>query len=123
MTFLIYFFRFKIVIRPGALLAQRKTRGVHGRAVLRMRRNMMKMVTMKMRMMKINMMNIITIMMMIILGALVIIPSIRWPMAEPAAIRDRIDRPTPAWMSCKIIMMTIMMVIMMMTMMMMMILT
>ena len=48
--------------------------------------------------------------MMIILGALVIIPSIRWPMAEPAAIRDRIDRPTPAWMSCKIIMTLIMMV-------------
>ena len=38
---------------------------------------------------------------MVSLGALVIMPSIRWPMADPAAIRDLMDRPTPAWMSCK----------------------
>ena len=86
-----------------------------------MRRNMMMM-----RMKMINMT------MTMILGALVIMPSIRWPMAEPAAIRERIDRPTPAWMSCKIIMiimmlmmmtMTMMMVVMMMMTIMMMILT
>ena len=41
---------------------------------------------------------------MISLGALVIMPNIRWPMADPAAIRDLMDRPTPAWMSCKYIM-------------------
>ena len=40
-------------------------------------------------------------MVMVSLGALVIMPSIRWPMADPAAIRDLMDRPTPAWMSCK----------------------
>ena len=39
--------------------------------------------------------------MVVSLGALVIMPSIRWPMADPAAIRDLMDRPTPAWMSCK----------------------
>ena len=51
---------------------------------------------------------IMMVIMMIILGALVIMPSIRCPMAEPAGIRDRIDRPTPAWMSCKIIEMIMM---------------
>ena len=61
--------------------------------------------------------------MTMILGALVIMPSIRWPMAEPAAIRERIDRPTPAWMSCKIIMIIMMMILMMLMMMMMMMMT
>ena len=51
---------------------------------------------------------IMMVIMMIILGALVIMPSIRCPMAEPAGIRDRIDRPPPAWMSCKIIEMIMM---------------
>ena len=75
-----------------------------------MRRNMM--------MMRMKMMTMATTMTMI-LGALVIMPSIRWPMAEPAAIRERIDRPTPAWMSCKIIMIIMMLMVMVMTMMMM----
>ena len=66
-----------------------------------MRRNMM--------MMRMKMMTMATTMTMtMILGALVIMPSIRCPMAEPAGIMERIDRPTPAWMSCKIIEMIMM---------------
>ena len=46
-------------------------------------------------------MMMIMVVVMVSLGALVIMPNIRWPMADPAAIRDLMDRPTPAWMSCK----------------------
>ena len=46
-------------------------------------------------------MMMIMVVVMVSLGALVIMPSIRWPMADPAAIRDLMDRPTPAWMSCE----------------------
>ena len=66
--------------------------------VMRVVMVVMRMVMVVIRRRRMVMMMVVV---MVSLGALVIMPNIRWPMADPAAIRDLMDRPTPAWMSCK----------------------